>query len=98
MRTPDDARRPSGLQAEAPAVQPTGAERVNMKSMVEEDPWLPLAAAYALGALEADERSRFEAHADACPECRSEAAAMSAVTGAIASSEAQVPPASDLRQ
>ncbi len=51
-----------------------------------------LAAAYALGALDADEAAAFESHLDACERCRREVVDHSAVVEALADAEAVAPP------
>ncbi|MFD9727186.1 anti-sigma factor [Streptomyces sp. NPDC059072] len=53
-----------------------------------------LAAAYALGALEDDERQAFDAHLQACEACRQEAAEFEATAARLAAAAAQPPPAS----
>jgi anti-sigma-K factor RskA len=56
-----------------------------------------LTAAYALDALDADERRAFEAHLGDCDECRAELATLGETVGALAlATEGPVPPA-DLR-
>ncbi|MFJ3921599.1 anti-sigma factor [Streptomyces sp. NPDC090022] len=52
-----------------------------------------LAAAYALGALEDDERRAFEEHLQACEACRLEAAEFKATAARLAAAAAQPPPA-----
>jgi putative transcriptional regulator len=69
-----------------------------MTAMAEHDPWWPLAAAHALGALESGERIGFEAHLPGCADCRAEVEAMSDVTAAVASSEGQVDPGPAVRE
>lgn len=57
-----------------------------------------LAAAYALDALDAPERSAFEAHLLGCPTCRAEVEAMREVAASLAyGAPAEVPPA-ELRE
>ncbi|MEW2635316.1 anti-sigma factor [Streptomyces sp. NPDC048389] len=51
-----------------------------------------LAAAYALGALEDDERGAFEDHLQACEACRLEAAEFEATAARLAAAVAQPPP------
>ncbi|MFE9042580.1 anti-sigma factor domain-containing protein [Streptomyces sp. NPDC007818] len=51
-----------------------------------------LAAAYALGALDATERKDFEAHFQTCEACRQEAAEFQATTARLAAAVAQPPP------
>jgi anti-sigma-K factor RskA len=55
-----------------------------------------LAAAYALDALDADERDRFEAHLDDCETCRRDVADFAATAVRLAEGAAVAPP-SDLR-
>lgn len=52
-----------------------------------------LSGAYAVNALDAAERERFERHLDDCAACRSEVAELSATAAAIAESVAVEPPA-----
>lgn len=56
-----------------------------------------LLAPYVLDALDPDERSRFEAHLDQCPECRAELAGLQATATRLAEAQSQTPPAA-LRQ
>jgi anti-sigma-K factor RskA len=56
-----------------------------------------LVAPYALDALDADERARFESHLDECTACRAELAGFAATTARLGESEAQAPPA-ELRE
>ncbi|GAA3395928.1 anti-sigma factor [Streptomyces roseoviridis] len=51
-----------------------------------------LVAAYALGALDDDERKDFDAHLQACEACRQEAAEFQATTARLAAAVAQPPP------
>lgn len=51
-----------------------------------------LAAAYALGALDDDERKDFDAHLQTCEACRQEAAEFEATTARLAAAVAQSPP------
>ncbi|KIF06913.1 anti-sigma-K factor RskA [Streptomyces sp. RSD-27] len=53
-----------------------------------------LAAAYALGALDDDERQAFRAHLQACEACRQEAAEFEATAARLAAAASQPPPAS----
>ncbi|MFH7599714.1 anti-sigma factor [Streptomyces racemochromogenes] len=53
-----------------------------------------LAAAYALGALEDDERQAFDAHLQACEACRQEAAEFQATAARLAAAVSQPPPPS----
>jgi anti-sigma-K factor RskA len=56
--------------------------------------WIELAAPYALGALDPDERRRFEAHLGGCAICQAEVAAFRRVTaGAALATDAVEPPA-----
>ncbi|MGW6709609.1 zf-HC2 domain-containing protein, partial [Streptomyces sp. NPDC054956] len=50
-----------------------------------------LAAAYALGALDSDERKDFEAHLEACEACRQEAAEFGATAARLAAAVAEPP-------
>jgi anti-sigma-K factor RskA len=52
-----------------------------------------LVAPYALNALDADERARFESHLGECATCRAELAGFAATTARLGESEAQAPPA-----
>ncbi len=52
-----------------------------------------LVAAYALGALDADERKAFAAHIRTCVACRQEAAEFEATTARLAAAVSQAPPA-----
>ncbi|MFE9931914.1 anti-sigma factor domain-containing protein [Streptomyces sp. NPDC005533] len=52
-----------------------------------------LVAAYALGALEDDERTAFAAHLQACEACRQEAAEFEATAARLAAAVSQAPPA-----
>ncbi|MFF0558085.1 anti-sigma factor domain-containing protein [Streptomyces sp. NPDC004266] len=52
-----------------------------------------LVAAYALGALDDDERKDFDAHLRTCEECRQEAAEFEATTARLAAAVSQPPPA-----
>ncbi|WP_405833689.1 anti-sigma factor domain-containing protein [Streptomyces sp. NBC_00105] len=51
-----------------------------------------LAAAYALNALEADEREEFAAHLAGCESCRQDAADFEATAARLAAAAAEVPP------
>ncbi|CAL9278649.1 MULTISPECIES: anti-sigma factor [Streptomyces] len=51
-----------------------------------------LSAAYALGALDDDEREDFDAHLQACEVCRQEAAEFQATAARLAAAVAQPPP------
>src|SRR5262245_26478463 len=46
--------------------------------------WTEFAASYALGALDPDEKARFEGHLADCPVCRAEVQAYEEVSGHIA--------------
>ncbi|MCB5167690.1 anti-sigma factor [Streptomyces bambusae] len=52
-----------------------------------------LAAAYALGALDDDERQTFQAHLQSCEACRQEAAEFEATAARLAAAVSQPPPA-----
>lgn len=52
-----------------------------------------LAAAYALGALDEDEREDFDTHLQACEACRQDAAEFEATTARLAAAVSQPPPA-----
>ncbi|MGW6561569.1 anti-sigma factor [Streptomyces hydrogenans] len=52
-----------------------------------------LAAAYALGALDDEERKDFDAHLQTCEACRQEAAEFEATTARLATAVSQTPPA-----
>ncbi|MFD5325555.1 anti-sigma factor domain-containing protein [Streptomyces sp. NPDC127092] len=52
-----------------------------------------LVAAYALGALDEDERKDFDAHLRTCEACRQEAAEFEATTARLAAAVSQTPPA-----
>jgi len=54
-------------------------------------------AAYALGALDADERRAFEAHLATCPKCAAELAELRRVTTGLAMSVERVAPPADLK-
>jgi anti-sigma-K factor RskA len=62
------------------------------------DLYLELAPAHALGALDADERLRFESHADACGACRAELRAYQTVAAALAQSLPAIRPSPTLRR
>jgi anti-sigma factor RsiW len=57
-----------------------------------------LTAAYALDALEPDERSEYEAHLVACPPCQDELASFGEVTGALAVAASGPAPRPELRE
>jgi anti-sigma-K factor RskA len=65
-----------------------------MSAMHEEQ---TLAAAYVLGALEADERRAFEAHAAGCAACADEIRSLQRVTDVLAQSVPQRTPRPELR-
>ena len=52
--------------------------------MDEHAQWSDDAAAYALGALDSDEATRFEDHVKSCPECRTQLSEMRSAAGALA--------------
>jgi anti-sigma-K factor RskA len=61
---------------------------------VTDHQWTELAAPYALGALDAAERARFEVHLAGCAQCRGEVQSLHDVTGLLAeSAPAAAPPA-----
>jgi anti-sigma-K factor RskA len=62
------------------------------------DQLAPLASAYALGALDPDERRSFERHAAECDICTAEVHAFSDVVSALATSVPQVAPPFELRE
>lgn len=66
--------------------------------MTVEHDELALAAPYALGALDDDERRLFEAHLPACDECQRELQSMQRVTMALASGVAPRTPPLELRE
>jgi quercetin dioxygenase-like cupin family protein len=51
-----------------------------------------LVSAFALGALDADEKSRFEDHLDECASCQAELRSLKEVTSSMVSSHAAEPP------
>ena len=51
-----------------------------------------LAAAYALDALDADERAMFETHLEGCEACRADVADFAGVAGELATATAATPP------
>jgi anti-sigma-K factor RskA len=57
-----------------------------------------LAGVYALGALSAAERERFETHLEACDECRAEVRSLQPVVEALASAVPYREPSADLRE
>jgi anti-sigma-K factor RskA len=56
-----------------------------------------LAPAYALGALDADERRAFEAHLSTCQACTAEVRSLSRITVGLAQTPTQVSPRPELR-
>jgi anti-sigma-K factor RskA len=65
--------------------------------MTERDDLHSLTGAYALDALDADERDRFEAHLETCDACTQEVADLRAVTLQL-SEASQTPPPAGLRE
>jgi anti-sigma-K factor RskA len=61
------------------------------------DEWRDQAAAYALGALTADERKAFEAHLATCAECTAEVRSLMPAAAALAEAVPQVEPPAALR-
>ncbi len=53
-----------------------------------------LSGAYAVDALEDDERAQFERHLEVCPECRAEVQSFAETTALIAETSSQTPPPS----
>jgi anti-sigma-K factor RskA len=53
-----------------------------------------LSGAYAVDALDDDERRQFERHLEVCPECRAEVRSFSETAALIAETEAETPPPS----
>jgi anti-sigma-K factor RskA len=66
--------------------------------MTEQDRWREYAASYALDALDAEEKSAFEAHLSGCAECQDEVRSYREVTGLLASGVSQVAPPEQLKQ
>lgn len=62
-----------------------------------EHEWLALAAPYALGALDEEERAAFEAHLAQCAQCRAEVASFRDVAGQLALAVPAGAPAPGLR-
>ncbi len=56
-----------------------------------------LAPAYALGALDADERREFEAHLSTCATCAAEVRSLARITAGLAQTPMQVSPRPELR-
>ncbi len=67
---------------------------------MNEHRWTDLAASYALGSLDAQERAEFEGHLETCASCRAEVQSFREVTGLLAQSVAPPPaaPPRELRQ
>jgi anti-sigma-K factor RskA len=53
-----------------------------------------LSGAYAIDALDDDERSQFEKHLEVCPECRAEVQSFTETSALIAETQAETPPPS----
>lgn len=66
--------------------------------MDEHEDWAGDAAAYALGALDRDEATRFEDHLKRCPACRSELSEMRAAVVALPLGAPQVKPPKEVRR
>lgn len=60
--------------------------------------WSELAAPYALGALDVEERARFEAHLAACAVCRGDVQSLREVTALLANSAPAATPPARLRE
>lgn len=60
--------------------------------------WSELAAPYALGALDAEERARFEAHLAGCAVCRGEVQALREVAALLANAAPAATPPAPLRE
>jgi anti-sigma-K factor RskA len=60
--------------------------------------WTELAAPYALGSLDAEERAEFERHLETCASCRAEVQSFREVTGLLAQSVAPAAPPPMLRK
>jgi anti-sigma factor RsiW len=58
----------------------------------------PMLAAYALGALEPDERDRVDQHLETCASCRAEAAGYARVVDALGAAAPQESPPPELRE
>jgi len=67
---------------------------------MNEHRWTDLAASYALGSLDAQERAEFEGHLETCASCRAEVHSFREVTGLLAQSVAPPPtaPPPELRE
>lgn len=59
------------------------------------DPWEHSDGAYALDALEPDERAAYEAHLAGCADCRARVAAARAAVGLLAGGQVDAPPLPD---
>ncbi|MGH2603436.1 MAG: zf-HC2 domain-containing protein, partial [Dehalococcoidia bacterium] len=64
---------------------------------MNEHDWLDDVPAFVLGALDADERTAFEAHLEGCAQCRAAVREHERVVNALASHVPAVPPPPDLR-
>jgi anti-sigma-K factor RskA len=64
---------------------------------MNEHRWAELAAAYALGTLDPEERAEFERHLETCASCRAEVQSFHEVTGLLAQSVAPAAPPPTLR-
>jgi len=62
-----------------------------------EHPWTELAAPYALGSLDPDERAGFERHLETCASCRAEVQSFREVSGLLARGVAHATPPAELR-
>jgi len=51
-----------------------------------------LSGAYAVDALDDDERTQFEQHLEVCPECRAEVQSFTETAALVAETEAETPP------
>jgi len=65
---------------------------------MSEHQWREAAAAYALGALSAEEASAFEAHLEGCAACRADVQAFHEVAGHLAEAAPSAVPAPGLRE
>ena len=59
--------------------------------------WTELAAPYALGSLDREERAEFERHLETCASCRAEVQSFSEVSGLLARGVAHATPPAELR-
>jgi len=66
--------------------------------MKEQDRWSEYAASYALDALDAEEKSAFEAHLSGCTACQEDVRSFRAVTGLLATGVPPVTPPAQLKQ